>query len=591
MVNVFGDPTSGVGGGKRGPPGVEGPPGKRGKHGENCGFYQQFFQHMKVKWDVDYEPNFWIEGYDVQEKPTFKLLNKYDHTYDASPKQTTPSKGTDSLTKRHTIHFNGYQYLMCPMDWNNAQSTTVDNLQVFIVFKYSNLGGRGSKNSLFGNDNGGWDRLICLWDNSLVVGGAGNPGEESGPYWTKTFPKDANPIQTSNYCVLSVHWNHAGESGCGQDGSGVYCNGKKLGTFTSCPVYGDASQFVLGASGYAGNLAMEGDVGKFLVCGARAHRMDEEEILNVHKYLMQEWKINEVAGKRGPRGLKGDPGPRGLQGDPGPQGSTGDRGPPGPRGPKGESGGGGKDVASKSFVIDMVEQATSHDCVFISSTTKDITVRDRGIVLHDWQITKSDDRVVQTISAGQFIISQQSRCSAYLHCIAPRTTQENVTFELYSRSTGTPVSSKVVTLPKGELISILMHHGIAKRETLTVRIVGSDLDLTVQKGSRVEVTETHRWEVPEMIVGNVVYPWTSQTIYLANDIEKYNFLHISARKDDVFIEETISPIGMKAPHYTSWTISVEGKITLQFSGPTHKTLHITADKDYKIPSIYGVRCY
>ena len=126
---------------------------------------------------------------------------------------------------------------------------------------------------------------------------------------------------------------------------------------------------------------------------------------------------------------------------------------------------------------------------------------------------------MQTRSVGQFIISQPSRCSAYLHCIAPHTTQENVTFELYSRSIGTPVASQVVTLPKGELTSILIHHGIAKKETLTVRIVGSNLDLTVQKGSRVEVTENHRWEAPELIVGNVIYPWTSQTISLANDIE------------------------------------------------------------------------
>ncbi len=37
----------------------------------------------------------------------------------------------------------------------------------------------------------------------------------------------------------------------------------------------------------------------------RAHPMGEEEIIIVHKYLMKEWKINEKAGKRGPRGLTG----------------------------------------------------------------------------------------------------------------------------------------------------------------------------------------------------------------------------------------------------------------------------------------------
>ena len=68
------------------------------------------------------------------------------------------------------------------------------------------------------------------------------------------------------------------------------------------------------------------------------------------------------------------------------------------------------DTASKSFVIDMVEQATRHDSVFISSLANDVSVKDRGLVLDDWKITKADDRVVQTRSTGsEFIISQLSR--------------------------------------------------------------------------------------------------------------------------------------------------------------------------------------
>ena len=630
MVNVFGGCSSGAG--KRGPPGEVGPPGKRGKHGENSGFYPQYFQHMNLKWDIDFEPNFWIEGYDVQKTPSFKLLNKYDNRYDATPPKlsTAPTKGTDPLTGRHTARFDGTQYLTCPMDWD-TESTTIDNLQVFIVFKYSDISGSGCGNALFGNDNGYWDRLILLCNNALNVGGAGLPGEHSGPYWVSSFPKDANPIQTSSFCVVSVHWNAVGESGCGHQKSSIFCNGKKVGVFTASNIYGDKT-FALGAVGITGKYALKGDIGRFLVCGNRAHVMTEDDILYVHKYLMNEWKINEVVGKRGPkgdpgprglkgdtgpqgragdqgekgekgdRGLKGEPGPRGLQGDTGPQGRTGDqgekgekgdRGPPGPRGPKGESGGGvGMDTASKSFVIDMVEQATRHDSVFISSLANDVSVKDRGLVLDDWKITKADDRVVQTRSAGgEFIISQPSRCTAYLHCRAPHVTQENVRFELYSRSVATPVNSQVVTLPKGELISILLNHGIAKRETLTVRIIGINLDLIVTKGSRVEVTETPRWEAPEMIVSNKVYPWTSQTVTIANDIEQYNFLHITAQNGEVFVAKTISPIGMTGDYEIPvWQISVEDKIQLEFSGVKHKTLKIVANDGYKILSMYGVRC-
>ena len=85
MVNKFGDDTVGGGRGKRGPRGAVGevgPAGKRGKVGENAGYYAQYFQYSKTKWDVDFEPNFWIDGYDIEKVP-FKVLNKYSRTYDA----------------------------------------------------------------------------------------------------------------------------------------------------------------------------------------------------------------------------------------------------------------------------------------------------------------------------------------------------------------------------------------------------------------------------------------------------------------------------------------------------------------------------
>ena len=172
MVNIFGDCTNGSGVGKRGPPGMEGPPGKRGKRGESSGFYAQYFQHMKIEWDIDFEPNFWIEGYDVQENPTFKLLNKYDHKYDATPPNLTPTKGTDLLTGRHTISFDGTQYLTCPMDWNK-ESKSIDNLQVFIVFKYSNISERHYHGGLFGDDNSNYDRFVGLYNNKVTIGGGG----------------------------------------------------------------------------------------------------------------------------------------------------------------------------------------------------------------------------------------------------------------------------------------------------------------------------------------------------------------------------------------------------------------------------------
>ena len=179
------------------------------------------------------------------------------------------------------------------------------------------------------------------------------------------------------------------------------------------------------------------------------------------------------AGKRGPAGPggpTGERGPRGLKGEKGEKGDTGIQGPQGKQGPRGPAGESKVyDPASKSFVIDMVEQATSLDCAFKASLKEDITASERGLVLTNWIATKVNERVVQTSPTnGEFIISQPSYCTAYLHCIAKTKTLEKVRFELYSRTKAIPVDYAEVKLPKGELISIILHHQIQKFEKLTV---------------------------------------------------------------------------------------------------------------------------
>ena len=68
-----------------------GPVGPRGETGENASYYAQYFQHSKTKWDIDFEPNFWIDGYDILQENdnSFKVLNKYDHRYDATASSST----------------------------------------------------------------------------------------------------------------------------------------------------------------------------------------------------------------------------------------------------------------------------------------------------------------------------------------------------------------------------------------------------------------------------------------------------------------------------------------------------------------------
>ena len=296
MVNKFGDDRVGSRGkrGPRGPVGEVGPAGKRGKAGESVSYYAQQFQHSKTKWDVDFKPNFWIDGYDIQENTTpFKVLNIHDHKYDAivPPSSTNPTKGTDPVTGRYTLSLNGSQYLTCPMNWNTGGGS-IDNLQVYIVFRYTKIYAKNVRESIFGNDNGGWDRVVGLYNNELIVGGTTGT---HGYTVFSNFPIDADPRRIDKFCILSIHWNNKGEM-CGANRSCVWCNGKHIGDhFTAADVTGDIS-FSLGSSSTSvkSNNPMTGEIGRFLVCGNRARPTPETEIKRIHKYLMVEWKINET---------------------------------------------------------------------------------------------------------------------------------------------------------------------------------------------------------------------------------------------------------------------------------------------------------
>ena len=342
MVNIFGESTRSDLRRHRAQ-GCAGEAGKRGRDGENCGYYAQYFQHSKTKWDVDISPNYWIDGYDVQLEP-FKVLNKYDHAYDFLPGKEPlekPTRNNDPHSGRYTLKFDSDQILICPMDWNGNEAH--DNLQVFIVYKYNNLIRDNSgviRDALFGHDNGGWDRFVAYRNKHIMVGGA-----SGGWHGVASEPGDYDPAQDTKFCVLSVHWNNRGSSNCGEGASSVWCNGKRLTNFTAKNVDGESS-FTLTAINSSGAKTAQVEIGRFLVCGSRSDPMIDEEIQRVHHYLMEEWKINRQSnliegghrGDIGPVGPRGAKGAKGDKGDRGPEGVKGDQGPKGPRGPKGLKG-------------------------------------------------------------------------------------------------------------------------------------------------------------------------------------------------------------------------------------------------------------
>ena len=229
MVNIFGEATQNGGVGRRGPRGKRGRDGKGDDYYENYMRYSKFFQHFT--WDIDFTPNYWIDGYDIQRSPSFKVLNKYNHDYDAySPaKDKTPMMGRDPLTGRHTLGLSRNQLMVCKMNWNTDKKSSNDNLQVFLVCKYINDGKKSTKyrDGIFGNGaTGRFGRFVAVeMEKSMIVSGA-NSGEI-----VVNFDKEHDPLKLDQYSVLSVHWNNKGVGNGGKDKSSVWCNGKKLSTF------------------------------------------------------------------------------------------------------------------------------------------------------------------------------------------------------------------------------------------------------------------------------------------------------------------------------------------------------------------------
>ena len=130
-----------------------------------------------------------------------------------------------------------------------------DIVNVFIVYKLNSISSSGSdwlKGGLFGPDNGGYDKFVCFANpttRELIVGGdsndfiviGGNNANHRSPH--ASYQTKANAGVLNKWICLSIHWDM--DTTPNADESSVYCNGKKLATFTSKTSTGD-SQLTIG---------------------------------------------------------------------------------------------------------------------------------------------------------------------------------------------------------------------------------------------------------------------------------------------------------------------------------------------------------
>ena len=193
---------------------------------------------------------------------------------------------------------------------------------------------------------------------------------------------------------------------------------------------------------------------------------------------------------------------------------------------------------------------------------------------------------------GAFTIAQPSSVTAYLH-ISAQTKQSNVRFEIFSNTGAVARDSATVNINAGEVVSIALHHRVTSPEKMTIRIMGTDLALSIASESRVEVTLLRRWEPPELLVSGLSYPWAPGTYHIGQNIEDYQTIQITGQKGFTFITKTISPKGMLRdtiqPTAKIWIFEVETNLSLTFTGEKHKTLKINSEEGFKVLSMYAQR--
>ena len=178
---------------------------------------------------------------------------------------------------------------MYPIKFNNNRRLTSNiNLNssivaVFVVYKLNSYSTHISKygtNALFGNDDGKNNGKYITFNTrgNLIFSGV------SGPNIVTSYPSNANAGELNNYKLLSVHWNLATE----KNKSYIYCNGKKIISFTSNSTTGENTTTIGDLSSIL-RAPLNGNIAFFSFYNKN---LSEEIIMLHHKVLCERYKIS-----------------------------------------------------------------------------------------------------------------------------------------------------------------------------------------------------------------------------------------------------------------------------------------------------------
>ena len=132
-----------------------------------------------------------------------------------------PKLSTAKNARRFFLTFDGGDRLISNVSLN-TQTGKRDTIHAFILFRLSTHAGShvDFRNGLFGNDDGGWDRLAIFVPTShnLIIGGAVKDGSEAYngdnvQVTTNDWQWKANASTLNKWHCLSVHWDVQGGVG------------------------------------------------------------------------------------------------------------------------------------------------------------------------------------------------------------------------------------------------------------------------------------------------------------------------------------------------------------------------------------------
>ena len=276
--------------------------------------------------------------------------------------------------------------------------------------------------------------------------------------------------------------------------------------------------------------------------------------------------------------MRGEPGPAGLTGPPGPEGKQGLPGRPGPA---------AKGGATKSFVIDLVEHSTQLRSEYVASLKKPLEIKEIGGNIVGWEMIKESGFECQIVNEKDIMFQRSGFCSAYIY-VRSRT---DVSFNLvlYNREEAKEEKIVSVSIPKHELTPVLLEFKVNPPAEYHFMIKGKDLDIELDKKSRFEFVFDNTWLLPDDIDGDIPQPWKEGVVVLlSKNIEKYRFLHITAKKGLAYVNKIISPSSMEEGE--AWNVSLENKCNLEFSGKEHKKLTIKKGDGFGVTSMIGIVC-